>query len=118
MVVLEPSSSQGFKFYTAAAVLIPSIIPYTLGLMIQMNNKLLGKADSLATTEITDKTAEAGVTQEETVHALIDRWATLNLGRAIITGIGSLCALWATLDKIDVVRFRDVGLTSGANRMG
>ena len=118
LVVLEPSSSRTFKFYTAAAVLIPSIIPYTLGLMGPTNNKLSGKADSLATTEITDKTAEAGVTQEETVHALIDRWATLNLGRAIITGIGSLCALWATLDKIDVVRFRDVGLTSGANRMG
>jgi hypothetical protein len=84
LVVLEPSSSQTFKFYTAAAVLIPSIIPYTLGLMVQTNNKLLGKADSLATTEITDKAAEAGATQEETVHALIDMWATLNLGQAII----------------------------------
>ena len=118
MVVLEHSSSRTFKFYTAAAVLIPSIIPYTLGLMVQTNNKLLGKADSLATTEITDKAAEAGATQEETVHALIDMWATLNLGQAIITGIGSLCALWATLDKIDIVKFQDVGLTSGADRMG
>jgi len=86
--------------------------------MIPTNNKLLGKADSLATTEITDKAAEAGVTQEETVHALVDKWATLNLGQAIITGIGSLCALWATLDKINVVRFQDVGLASGATEWG
>lgn len=85
-----PSSSRIFKFYTAAAVLIPSIVRYTLGLMVRTNNKLLGKADSLATTEITDKAAEAGFTQEETVHALIDKWVTLNLGQAIITGISSL----------------------------
>ena len=118
LVVLEPSSSRTFKFYTAAAVLIPSIIPYNLGLMVPTNNKLLGKADSLATTEITDKAAEAGVTQEETVHALIDKWATLNLGQVITTGIGPLCILWATLGRIDVVRFQDVGLAPGVNRMG
>jgi hypothetical protein len=56
--------------------------------------------------------------RKKTVHALTDIWATLNLGQAIITGIGSLCALWATLDKIDIVKFQDVSLTSGADRMG
>ena len=61
---------------------------------------------------------EAGVAQDETVHALIDRWATLNLARAVLVGAGALCAVLAALNKREIVGFKDIGLASGANRLG
>jgi hypothetical protein len=89
------------RLYTAAAVLLPSTIPYTFFFMRPYNNKLLEKADSLASTSLEDTAAEAGVAKEETVHSLVDTWATLNLGRAIITGIAAVTAAWATLSPAE-----------------
>ncbi|OCK77577.1 hypothetical protein K432DRAFT_384580 [Lepidopterella palustris CBS 459.81] len=114
----ESPSSPAFKLYAAAAVLVSSTIPYTLLLMLPTNKKLVEKSDSLASTELTDKAAEAGIAKEETVHALIDKWATFNLGRAILAGIGALCATYAVLARIDVVGVQEVGLTGGADRLG
>lgn len=116
--ITEPPSSSAFKCYTAAALLVPSTIPYSILVLKQTTDKLLAKADSLAATEITDKAAEAGVAREETVHGLVDKWALINLGNALLTAIGAFSAAWATVDKIDVVRFKDLGLTGGANRLG
>ncbi|KAJ9637128.1 hypothetical protein H2199_007414 [Coniosporium tulheliwenetii] len=113
----EPRTSSAFKFYTAAAVLLPSIIPYTTLVMMPVNRKLLSKADSLANVSITDDT-ESGVAREETAHALIDKWAMLNLGRALMTSIGAFCGVWATLNWIDVVEWEGLGITTGASRMG
>lgn len=55
--------------------------------------------------------------EDETVHALVDRWATLNLGRTLLSGLAAGFATWAALDGFEVV---DAGLriATGANRMG
>lgn len=86
--------------------------------MMETNIKLIDKADSLAMTELTDKAAEAGIRQEETTHALVDKWATLNMGRAGLVLIGTLCGVWGTLTKMDVLSVTKVGLASGADRLG
>jgi len=65
-----------------------------------------------------DKAVEAGVAEEETTHALIDRWGVLNLARAGLIAVGVVCTVVAALDKREVVGFRGLGLGSGANRLG
>jgi hypothetical protein len=114
----EPSTaSSSFKLYTTAAVLLPAAIPYTILLMKPINSKLLSKADSLASTAITDTAAESGVDEAETTHALVDKWATLSLGRALLAAVGAGTAAWATISSIDVLPIRGLGLASGADRM-
>ncbi|KAL9079854.1 MAG: hypothetical protein Q9157_001310 [Trypethelium eluteriae] len=114
----EPTSSSAFKLYVTAAILIPSSIPYTILLIQPTNDKLEQKVKSFANTSLTDAAVEAGVSKEETTHALVDKWATLNIGRAVISVTGTLCAAYAALSKIDVRGFSSVGLGSGANRLG
>jgi len=100
----EPSShTPSFRLYALASFLLPSQIPYTLLLMGPLNSKILEKAESLSQTALSDIEAEAGVSQEETVHALVDKWATLNLGRAFMVGVAAFSAVWATLSKVEVV---------------
>jgi hypothetical protein len=77
--------------------LIPLAGPYKTFVMQPINKKLLEKEQNLAGTAITDMAAEAGIAQEETAHVLVDRWATRNLGRALITAICAISATWATL---------------------
>jgi len=110
--------SASVVLYTAAAVLVPSIIPYTIIFISSTNNKLAAKEASLAKVSITDTAAEAGVAEEETAHALFDKWATLNLGRSLLPLIGTVCAAWAAVDSYEVLRFSSFALKTGANRMG
>ena len=65
-----------------------------------------------------DKAVEANVAEGENVHALMDKWATLNLARAVPVAVGAICAVLAALSKSEIVGFREIGVGSGANRMG
>ena len=115
---IAPKDSAAVSLYSAAAVLVPAIIPYTLTVMKSTNAKLDGKASSLANASLTDAAVEEGVAKEETVHALFDRWSTLNFGRSLLPLIGSICAAWAVVDNYEVLGLSQVVLKSGANRMG
>ena len=117
LTIPEPTASSGFKLYTVAAILVPSIIPYTVFLMSGINNKLQEKARSLANASLTDTAVESGVAQGETAHELLDKWATLNLGRSLLPLLGTLVAGWAIVDKFGVLGLGAV-LKTGANRMG
>ena len=114
----ESTSSSAFKLYVTAAILLPSSILYTLLIIKPVNDKLEERVRSLASASLTDATVESGVSREETTHALVDKWATLNLGRAIIAVTGALCATYAALSKIDVRGITAIGLGKGADRMG
>jgi hypothetical protein len=114
----QDPASLPFKLNVAATVIVPSILPYTLAFMLSTNNKLFAKRDELASVSLEDHMVEKGVAHEETTHALIDKWALLNLVRASIVGIGAGLAIWAAVNKREVVGFREIGLATGANRMG
>lgn len=86
-----------FKLYTAAAVLLPSTLPYTILLEGPVSSKLLRKSDSMAITAITDVSVEVGMAEEGTVHALVDQWATFHLGQALISALAALSATWVAL---------------------
>ena len=103
------------RLYIAAAALAAVSIPYSLLTLEPINKKLEEKASSLAKASISDAGAEAGVTREETVHYLVDQWATMNLGRSIITGIAAVCGTLAAVGQLEII---GVTFASGANRMG
>ncbi|KXT02818.1 hypothetical protein AC578_5368 [Pseudocercospora eumusae] len=103
--------------YTASASLLLSLVPYTYLLGEPINQKLEKKAQSLASVAITDAQAESGVSKEETTHALVDKWATINLGRAVISAASTAIAIWAAVDRTEVVP-ATARLAAGANRLG
>lgn len=85
-----------------------------------INEILLAKAQSL------DKDPDAtslfgtpgeGRASNQSVHELVDRWATVNLGRALLSGIGAVLAVWAAVDRVEVVG-ASLGSRSGADRLG
>jgi len=110
----KSTSTQAFSLYTAAALLGPGIIPYTLLVMAPTNQKLHDKADSL-----TSSTAgEVGVAKEDTVHALADRWASFNFVRALISATSAALGAWAALQSTEVVGIASLGMKTGADRLG
>lgn len=104
--------------YTAAAITVPLIVPYTMAFMLPTVRKLEAKASSLADASITDAEAEVGVAEEETTHALLDKWLNLNLGRSLLPLIGGVLGTWAAVDGYEVLGFASAMLKTGANRMG
>ncbi|RMY34874.1 hypothetical protein D0866_04988, partial [Hortaea werneckii] len=106
-----------FVLYTTSATLLLTCIPYTFIVGEPINQKLEKKAKDLSSASLTDAAAEAGVAQEETVHQLVDRWATMNLGRTLLTGIAAIAATWAAVDRLEVVPAA-ARLAGGADRMG
>lgn len=48
---------------------------------------------------------------------LLDRWATVNLGRSIMVGVAAVAATWAAVDRLEIVP-GVVRFATGAERMG
>jgi hypothetical protein len=66
---------------------------------------------------LTDKAVESGVAKGETAHELLDKWATLNLGRSLLPLFATLAAGWAMMDKFEVLGLGAI-IKTGADRMG
>lgn len=77
----------------------------------------MAKKDKLESASLEDKAVEANVAQGETVHELMDRWATLNMARTLLVGVGAVCTVLAAASKREVVRFGGMAIKSGANRL-
>jgi hypothetical protein len=82
-----------------------------------ITQKLEKKAQDLASASITDVAVESGIAEEETTHVLVDRWATINLGRSILSAVAAVAGAWAVVDRLDVVP-AVAKLATGAGRMG
>lgn len=82
------------------------MMPYTMLLLEPINQAL-------------ERRAETGKTPEDELsdHELVDRWATINLGRAVATTASALLATWAAIDVVEAVP-AGVKLATGANRLG
>ncbi|KAF2209734.1 hypothetical protein CERZMDRAFT_107023 [Cercospora zeae-maydis SCOH1-5] len=98
--------------YTTASSLLLALIPYTYLLGEPVNQKLEEKARTLKAEE-----KEVGVKNEESVHALVDKWATVNFGRAVVSFVASAAAIWAAVERPGVVP-ATATFATGANRMG
>jgi hypothetical protein len=92
-------------------------VPFTYAFIVPVNKKLIEKMNSLSSASLDDKAIEQGVAEGETTHALIDKWATLNVVRAMFLAVGTICATLAAVDKRETVAFGNIGLATGANRL-
>jgi Domain of unknown function (DUF1772) len=86
-----------WKLYLISGILNLGIVPYTLVVMLPTNNKLLAKAEETSSLKADDKLVEVGL-GGESAHQLVDRWATLNLGRTILLVAAASLAAWTTLE--------------------
>ncbi|KAF2147356.1 uncharacterized protein K452DRAFT_282362 [Aplosporella prunicola CBS 121167] len=91
---LNPNST--FYLYSAAAILIPSIVPFTLLAMKRVNNRLHAKAAALKNAQPGDDAwNEVGIPEEDKVKTLLGKWTWFNATRSVLTGVGALCGILA-----------------------
>jgi len=76
--------------YAAAAALTISIVPFTLIFMNPTNQSLLQIASGGAT---------AAVVDDDSVRALLTKWAGLNLIRSLLPLGGAVAGLWALVQE-------------------
>ncbi|KAK6841924.1 hypothetical protein PG987_002784 [Apiospora arundinis] len=91
-------SSSSTTCNVIAALVALSVMPWTLRLMVPINKKLQQKVEevqSLGAKGVED--GEVGVAQEETAHALVDRWALLNLYRGGAVLVSGCLGLYAAV---------------------
>jgi hypothetical protein len=86
-----------WKVYAASTLLCFGIIPYTLAVMGSTNKKLLDKAEETKVLKAEDRIVEVGL-GGESAHQLVDKWATLNLGRAIMLATAAVLTTWTILE--------------------
>jgi len=70
--------------------------------MRPLAEKLRAKAAALSS----QSNHEVSVKREESVHYLVDQWATFNLGRSVLTGVAALLATWAAVEKLVIREIR------------
>ena len=87
-----------WKIYLVSGLLTISAIPYTLIIMEPADRKLLEKAEATSSLAVDDKIVEMGL-GGETAHQLVDKWATLNMGRVVMLFTSALLSTWTTLEQ-------------------
>ena len=111
----EPSIfTKTAQLYITSASLVTACVPYSLLALEPINKKLEARAKSLSETSLVDATAEHGIRKEETVHYLVDQWATANLVRSFLTGLAAILSTWAAVERLRVGKLR---VMSGAERI-
>lgn len=78
------SNTPNKKYLFTSTLLLLLQIPYSELLLGPYNRRLSAKAKSMATTALDDVQAEANMSPGDTVHELVDRWANLYLGKALL----------------------------------
>lgn len=75
-------------------MLLLSQFAYSEILISPYDRRLSSKAKSMATTALDDLHAEADMKPGDTVHELVDRWANLYLGKALLIVGAGISALY------------------------
>ncbi|TID20765.1 DUF1772-domain-containing protein [Venturia nashicola] len=78
------SKAPNKRYLLTSTLLLLSQFPYSELLLGPYNRRLSAKAKSMATTALDDVQAEANMSPGDTVHELVDRWASLYLGKALL----------------------------------
>ncbi|KAI9884883.1 MAG: hypothetical protein M1823_003324 [Watsoniomyces obsoletus] len=95
----QPLASISGKWtsYAVASVSAIAIVPYTLLVMADTNRKLYAKANEARL--LGSSTTDEVTTEQErkSVKQLLDRWATLNVVRAVFPLITAVVGTWTAL---------------------
>lgn len=86
-------------WYLVAGVLNFGIVPYTVAFMMGTNRMLEARAERAERAGVLEEVVEEVVEEAEGVGSkfLVDRWGVLNLGRAVMVGVGAVVGAWATI---------------------
>ena len=103
-----PITSPSTLCNLTATTLLLATIPYSLLLLEPLTKSLEAKATDLSLTA-----AEVDVEQEQTTHWLVDRWATINLGRAVMCTLAAGSAIWAGVSGVGIAGVRVVSGVEG-----
>ncbi|KAI9704555.1 MAG: hypothetical protein M1820_005468 [Bogoriella megaspora] len=98
-----------FSLYTASAILLPSIVPYTYAFIGATNVKLLARLDNLSSGASSTDAAEKGVRAKEETDELLKRWGQVNWGRVVLVGAAAVSGLWAAVSRPEIVGFTKIG---------
>jgi hypothetical protein len=79
-----------FYLYTAAAILVPVIVPFTIGIMKPTNDKLHAKADKY-------RLGASDVKEDQELEELLKRWTALNTVRSLFPLAATVVGLWAVV---------------------
>lgn len=85
-----------WKQYLASALLAIGIVPYTVLFLRATNEKLLKREEETRSFGPADTIVEVGL-GGESAHQLVDRWASLNLGRALMLVVSTALGTWSAL---------------------
>lgn len=115
----EPTlTTHSSLLHLSSLTLLLATIPYSLFLLEPLN-KLLEAKDAACAFSDADypptEREEVGFDYEHTTHWLVDRWATVNLGRAVMSAVAAGMAIWA---GVEGVKMAGVRVVSGGARMG
>lgn len=88
--LFKSDSSGTFYLYTLATILVPVIVPYTLGIMKPTNDRLHARADKY-------RVVSWDVKEDEELEDLLTKWTALNTTRSLFPLMGAVVGLWAVL---------------------
>ncbi|KAK0617965.1 hypothetical protein B0T17DRAFT_495184, partial [Bombardia bombarda] len=94
-------ASSSSKLYLLAGAASVGIVPYTLALMERTNRRLLKKTADAQGMRMSEELVEVGP-REEGAKYLVDRWATLNLGRAALSAVAAGVGLYVVLGGFEL----------------
>lgn len=85
------NNDTAFYLYTFAAVIVPSIAPFTLIAMKENLATLNAKADAAKVK------GASSAEEDKDLLVLLQKWQGLNWTRAVMVGAGAVAGAWATL---------------------
>jgi Domain of unknown function (DUF1772) len=84
------------RLYTAAAIIIPCIVPFTLLFMRPTNNAIHAKKAFYSSA------VGAGIATDAELSRLIAKWTVLNYTRSLLPLLGTLLGAWAVVGRPEV----------------
>jgi hypothetical protein len=86
-----------WQSYLVAGSLALAIVPYTLLFMTKTNKALLDRTKEENVLGLEEKMVENEAGRGKNVHQLVDRWATLNLGRSALLVLATVVGTYTAL---------------------
>ncbi|QDS78085.1 hypothetical protein FKW77_003815 [Venturia effusa] len=83
--------SRTFYLYAMAAILVPAIVPYTVGIMKLTNDRLHQRAERYKLVNAWE------VKEDGEMEELLKKWTTLNTTRSLLPLAATLFGLWAIM---------------------
>ncbi|TID22442.1 DUF1772-domain-containing protein [Venturia nashicola] len=88
--LFKSNSSRTFYLHTLAAILVPVIVPYTVGIMKPTNDELHARADRY-------RLVAWDVKEDEELDNLLKKWTALNMTRSLFPLAAAVVGLWAVM---------------------